>query len=575
MILLTALVCFFSGLAVLAATPWGAWGYSDSSAYVSAARSFLAGTGFSLPQPGGGRALVTLTPPFYALALSLAGWVGADPLDFARWLNALLCAGFLWLSAWGVRRTAGSAAGGLLFCLALACNPVLFANAASAMSEELFFMLAFGGLWALCVPERPRGEAVSFRGEKPSRAAQLAGMLLRRKASSQRHTGASQPDRAAQSDWSAQPTGGWAQGQLLLGAAGLGLAAATRYAGLAFVLAGVVIVFARQAGLGAGGLGRRAVKAGLFGLGAALPVLGWLAWSHTAGGGLGARGLLGSSELALQRGGIFLQATWQELSSWLPYATRFSQLLSPGAKLAAVGLAWAGLLVYLWRADPKGARCPGARRLVLVGLLSAGLYLLFLGASYTSADIQPDLIPRIFSPLYPALVLASLASGIWLARLAPRASAWVWGGLLAAVLVGTIYQAPRLVELVWRGNTLGVGYSQKFWRQAGVFDYLREHALNQDLISNEPALVLLHSGRAAYSWDEMVRGNLQAVRAIPPGSGTTRLDGLLRGGGAVLVIFPERAEEEYGPQARAWLAEWLGGLLPLYLGEDAGVYTIR
>jgi 4-amino-4-deoxy-L-arabinose transferase-like glycosyltransferase len=409
--------------------------------------------------------------------------------------------------------------------LLLGCFPALLVNAASAMSEQLFFCLGFAGLLALIPPG----------GQVSARRAVLAALLV-------------------------------------------GLAALTRYMGAAFIAAGVWLYWlAAQAAQPR----RRLARAALFALGASLPLLLWLAWTLFATQTVGARTLNLSPVVIAARASEFFQTNLALLSAWVPYGARGAGIVSAPAKLILLLLVWAAAAAWAWRT----ASSP-SRRLFLAGLVFSLAYLLFLALSYLFASIPPDLIQRMVSPLWPAACLALLATALMLAEaLARRAVPGRWAAsrfvpalpyaaMVLIVLVNLVYFAPQISELSARGHDQGVGYTARVYRDSPAFAQIRFEMSGRPLISDEPALLLLYTGRGAYSWEAWIQGNLRAAAQSPlTGQGDSCLDKLLRSG-AALVIFPLRVEEEYGPGSQALLDRWTQEMKPLYNGPEAEVFII-
>ncbi len=131
---------------VLQATPEGAGLSDDSIAYIAGARSMVAGQGYreawlASDQP------VTHFPPAFPSLLAFFGFLGADPLHAARFVNALLfglSAGVLGILAW--RMVPSLTAGLVLAGLFVLCADLLQAYTV-AMSEPLFIFLSLLSFW--------------------------------------------------------------------------------------------------------------------------------------------------------------------------------------------------------------------------------------------------------------------------------------------------------------------------------------------------------------------------------------------------------------------------------------------
>ena len=512
---LSTLAVALGGAALAAyATPWGLWGYSDSAAYIAAARNLAGGLGLTLPDAAGALHLSTLTPPFYTILLAPGAVPGLDPLDWARALNLLLA--FLFPAGLGLlgARASGARWAGPLLALLAAAFPVLFTNAVSAMSEALFFCLGFGGLLLLAVP----------------------------------------PERLSPR-------------RLALSAALVGLSALTRYLGAAFIAAAVALVWL--------GAPRRWARAAVYALGAALPLALWLGCTMLATGAFGARSLDAPPAALGGRWNEFFTQSLAILSTGLPFAGRGGALFPGPARLALLFFLWAAAAGWGWSAAPAALR-----RLLLAAALFNLFYLLALAAAFLFASIPPDLIPRIYSPLWPAVWLGLLAAAqaailrLERARASGAGRGWAQAlrtGLALVCAAQVLYFAPRLVELTALGHAEGVGYTSRTWRDAPVFERIQSELGERPLISDEPALILLYTGRGAYPWEEWVRGNLRAAaHGSAPGQGQGRLDELMRSG-AALVLFPPRVEEEYGPESRDLLQRWTGGMYALYSAPEAEI----
>ena len=138
---LLVVIAIIGVLFVLQATPEGAGLSDDSIAYIAGARSMVAGNGYreawlASNQP------VTHFPPAYPGLLASFGFLGIDPLNAARWVNALLfgaSAFVLGILAW---RMTPSLTAGLVLAGLFVLSGDLLQVYAMAMSEPLFILLS-------------------------------------------------------------------------------------------------------------------------------------------------------------------------------------------------------------------------------------------------------------------------------------------------------------------------------------------------------------------------------------------------------------------------------------------------
>lgn len=137
--LLILLPAIGGAFAILAATPLGIGIYSDSVMYLLMARSLLQGHGLTIDGIA-----VTLFPPLYPMMLSLSGMVGVDPVDGARWFQAIVMAINIFWVGIIMMRFSGRSIAISLFASAVMLGAVdMVAYHALALSDGalLFFFL--------------------------------------------------------------------------------------------------------------------------------------------------------------------------------------------------------------------------------------------------------------------------------------------------------------------------------------------------------------------------------------------------------------------------------------------------
>jgi hypothetical protein len=197
--------------AVLYATTWGIGTSVDSVAYIQAARVMASGSwGVSLVQHA----------PLYSLLLAFGGALGVDPMNGARWLNALAFGANIFLVGLLIRHVVTHLpwAWAVGSTLMLGLAPMLAIHV-TALSEPVFLTATLAGFWWLArYIERP---------------------TLRR---------------------------------LFASAIALGMTLLARYAGAACILTGAIAIVY----LGAGPLRRRVRDSMLFGVCACAPMALWI-----------------------------------------------------------------------------------------------------------------------------------------------------------------------------------------------------------------------------------------------------------------------------------------------------------
>ncbi|MGA9397176.1 MAG: hypothetical protein WBV22_02855 [Anaerolineaceae bacterium] len=194
-LLLVGLIACFAVYEATAATPYGPAFGSDSVTYMESAKNLVAGKGLGLINPDGSFRLLPYAPPLYPLLLSVFILLGLDLLKAAFWMNALIFGVTVLMLGWSVWYFLRSNLAALLIATLLAFSEVLIETHIWIMSDPLSLALGIGGLVALIAYLENRSRKMFF--------------------------------------WSAVLTG---------------LAFLTRYAGVAYCLAGIlgVILFGSQ-----------------------------------------------------------------------------------------------------------------------------------------------------------------------------------------------------------------------------------------------------------------------------------------------------------------------------------------
>jgi len=481
---------------VLIATPWGLGQGGDSYYYVSGARSITAGEGFARPAADGTVRPITHFPPLYSLVLAGAGAAGLDVMSAGRAFHAVLFGanGLLlgWLVWRGTRSLWLAAAGSLLF----STSPAMISVHSWLLSEALFLFLVL-----------------------------------------------------ASAAWMAQALETGRRPALIAAGIAAGLAALTRYAGLALVLSHVVVLLWRPGR-------RRWVDAGItIGLGS----FGWLVWAARnawVAGSLTNRGLsLHLPEAERLTEAVTTVARWL-LPGRLP--------LGLGAT-AVLALAVIVLVAAARRLISRRAAAPDrAEALLTVSMTFVCVYAFMLAASLSFADASTPLDDRILSPLFVFGLVVLLTVLEPLARRdgLPRGLAMAAIGGMAILML--LRGGSKVIQLRQDGQ----GYTSRAWRESAVVDWVAELDAATAIYSNELDALYLLTGRQAYQvpirWDPV----REAERDDYPEQLTTmRGDILTRG--AVLVLFDTIDGQQAFFPPRQVLTQ---GLTEVVRADDGAVY---
>ena len=478
-----SLVSGAAGALVLTATHLGLRVGSDSVEFIVAARNLIAGQGLGLISPSGRFMPLRLHPPLYPLVLSALRAAGLESLEAGRWLNIGLMVGLVFLTGFAAFRLTRSLPIALGIAALIGTWAPLIDVFSSALSEPLFLFL---GLVSLTLVFRAAGKS----GYSLTLA--FAGFTA-------------------------------------------GLAALTRYQGVALLVAGAFYL----AMFGGGRSRARVERAAAFLVLATAPLLLWiglLAIGHeTSPSGIVIPGRALWSTLAPVR--IALADLFWE---WLP----LSRLLPDPpyrAKLAWVGV---GLLVFLGSVvlslrQAKGRTGTAERAPALrVGVLLAGVALAYAGLTafaYAFRVPQPDLNGRTLFPISMGMTGAALAALLlgldsWL----PRQTRLLAFSLVLVPFIGL--QLPETLALVDRSSQQNGGLSGPGWQTSCTIEALDRLPPDLYLISNETAAILLYRSEYPYEIPELETA-ARAPLDAPFGSGDSLAESLFQNHQAALVLF--------------------------------------
>ncbi len=439
-------VGFFLALGLLGAcgiwllaysTPFGLGLNDDSIAYIAGARSILSGNGYRTIWLAS-NSPVTHFPPGFPFVLAVIGYfIGLDPIRGARALNGLVFGLNIVLTGWlGFRMARNRVAGILGAFLTLISSSLLYIHA-RAMSEPLYLLLM---LLAFSMLEW-------YFHQKRTYPLILIGTVL-----------------------------GWAY--------------LTRYAALALLATCLVVLLVVHEDW------RKRVSSVLVLSVSSLPwALAWSVRNRLVGGSFANR-VLGwhpitfeNWELGVSTFADFLVPvfSWRRVLANIP---GFYEVLLVGVGLAL--LFWVlkmGIPRFL---HPAAATNPPV--LTFINVLYVMVYLLALVATMTLFDPATKFQVRILSPTFIPLILISVTLGIWLwHRRGP-----LFKLVLLLTMVGFIgmFSVGQL-EAIQHLRTGGGAFANEKWSQAEAILAITELPEDVLVLSNEPGLVYLYTGRSS------------------------------------------------------------------------------
>ncbi|MDK2981866.1 MAG: hypothetical protein PWQ55_2213 [Chloroflexota bacterium] len=470
-LLVAAAGCYF----LMDAMHWGPWAFSDSSAYVSAARNFNAGRGFVILNSNGSTSPVTEFPPFHAIFLSFFLGENGDPNAIIPWLNLFLFAAFLLAVGFILHDTFRNnllALAGMLFCL---FSPILLEIFSGVMSETLFFPLLFIILLLTTRVLNRRNEALFI-------LLTVLSCLL----------------------------------------------PITRYAGILFVgvITLMLLVFypapRREKWLHALG----------YALSSLLPVGVWFLRLYTSTAKVGGKSFsFDWTILSNFRGS--LREEFQVLKTWLPYYGVYEnplidQVLGIGAFLLLIALFVYWMVTFIPKYKENSAWA-AIGRLFFLTVINLCAYLLFIALTHTVTVPQIDIINRMLAPILPLLVILVMGTLGLLGRHKPRVLLAAALLVLAVVLRFNFYQANSFVREM---HEVGHGFSNREYRQSGLVEHIQAIPDDQRMVSNAAPFVLYYTNRFPIQVDQFANRTFGSTNGY--GERWVR-----EKGAALIILYPE------------------------------------
>lgn len=465
---------------VLLATPEGAGLSDDSIAYIAGARSMVAGNGYreawlASNQP------VTHFPPAFPAVLAFFGFLGIDPVNAARWVNAFLfgaTAGLLGILIWRMTPslTAGLVAAGL-FVLSADLLQVY----AMAMSEPLFIFVALLSFW-------------------------MFDLYFER-----------------DHHWL------W----LIACATFVGIAYLTRYSGLALLATFVVALLILHKTWK-----QRLNSIGIF-VAAALPwILGWTIGNRLVADNATNR-TFAWHPLTSENLNIGLNTVAEALipvDAWRreiikqPVIIETLIFIILGAALVWLGIqTWSYLTSSQSQTSNSETKFHSKEVISFTTALYLFAYLASIIASMLMFDAATKFKLRILAPTFVSLLIVLVYVGVWL-RIKNRQL------VIALTFVILAFSAYKQVNTITAWAKGGMGYASFKWYDSKAMDFLNTLPEDIRIYTDEPGAVYLYTGRGNY----VLPDRYDSATALPRQGFENSLDIMKKeilDGDAVLAIF--------------------------------------
>ena len=440
-------------LVLISTAPHGIGLSPDSVTYISVARSLSAGKGLTLYNS----APLIGYPPVYPVALSLVELTfGVDPVEGARFVNALIFGLIICLSGILFRRHLVSPPFVLVGLASVTLSPVLFERSSYALAEPLFI------LWTLIF-------LLLLESYLNKRSVKLL---------------------------------------LLLGTFA-GLASLTRYIGLSCALTGAVaILFFPKSPLRS-----KLNHFILFGTISTLPLCAWAGRNYVLADALLGHGSPSSSSFTNSLARALLYCF-----NWFFPIDLVAQRLESAYTFLFLAAVIGYLFGVLWSPRKIVSEAKTAFRRIGPTMLFAGIYTTMLVAVSSFISVE-EIGDRFMSPVFVPTVLTILlllkqntvcTERNFSIRFLGFAGNLSKANLVVAILVAwLVLPSFRVAKIGSQLMRTGLDYSHVSWRASDTLNFVREHLLPRAdsllIYSNHPDVIYIHTG-ASVSFSPRAQG---------------------------------------------------------------------
>ena len=491
------------------ATNWGPWAFSDSAAYVSAARNFDRGLGFVIVNSNNSLTQVTEFPPFYPIFLSYFLCENCDVNVVLGIVCLILLLGFIAIYGYSLFRVTDNvflSLVGMLLCLT---SPILVEIFTSVMSETLFFPLLYGAM-LLAMLYVHNHKITTF----------IALMVLS------------------------------------------SLLPITRYAGALFISvnAVLILIFLRLP------FKQRLRKVILY-LGASLlPVVVWFMKLYLRSNKIGGKSLAIDFSLFGKLLSSF-GAEFDVIKGWLPYHGVYDQPIDTILEIGSIFLVLAVILLiagkFINSKSKSGSEIPLSKIFFVFSLVYLCAYMIFIAFTHSITIPQIDIIDRMMAPIIPLVVNIIITALADLSKNKSRVPIAI--SLLAALLV-LRFNFLTSMNFVNEMHTLGHGYSAREYQESGIIQQLEALPEGQRMVSNNAGFVLYYTNRFPLQVDQFANRTYGRKH----GYGEESFRG---GKSVLILFFPDFRNVYGEETAESLLPTVINGLDVLYEDQVGGIYA--
>ena len=508
----TYVIYFFlasiGGYLVFYAMKWGPWAFSDSSAYVGAARNIASGKGLVILQSTGKVKPLTEFPPFFPMVLSIFGGNKLDYISTIRWCNIFLFSSSIFLFSQTIYTATRKHFLSIIATLIFISSPQIVTTYTSAMSEPLFLFLLLLSLFLLLL---------IF--QKDTKILRISFFIVSSLLPITRYAGV-----------------------LLVGIFGIGLFTGSRKAPLFMRIKNTIFYY----------------------LIAFLPVGLWglsLLFKLNIYGGKRF-----SSDITIFRDiGKSIIEELMIIKLWIPYVELYLDTFTEALIISIFSIIIISLIgwtIKQFSFSNITNESTNKHFFFLIILLIFG-YVFFIGLTHSIAIPQIDIVDRMMIPIYPlCLFIFFLSLDFLIRKIEYRSIKTIF--IIALSFIGLRYNSLRTISYIKNMNADGYGFTARVYQQSGMINEIRKIPDDREMISNLSGFVLFYTNRYPIQVNYFPNYSF--------GSGNSYGEESFRENHAALIILFSDFSNYYGGESENLLLTLTNTLNTKYVDNEGGIY---
>ena len=502
------LLASIGGYLAFHAMIWGPWAFSDSSAYIGAARNFASGNGLVILQSTDQVKVLIEFPPFFPVILSFFGGNELNYISTIRWLNIFLFSSSIFLFSQTLYAATRKHFLSIIATLFFILSPQIVATYTSALSEPLFLLLLLLSLFLLLL---------IFQKDK--KILRISFFIVSSLLPITRYAGI-----------------------LFIGLFGIGLFACLRKVPLFIRIRNTFLYYIIAL-----------LPVGLWGLS--------LFFKFDIYGG----------KRFTFKNTIFhdiARSIIEELmvlKLWIPYVETYLDTITETLIISIVSIFFISLVgwtmnqFFISKIENKSNN---KHFFFLLILLIFG-YIFFIGFTHSIANPQIDIVDRMMIPIYPLCIFVIFLSLDILIRKMEDLS-YVTIFIITLSFIGLRYNTLHTNSYIKTMNADGYGYTARAYQQSGMINEIRKISNDREMISNLSGFVLFYTNRYPIQVNDFPN--------YPFGLGNSYGEESFRENQAALIILFSDFSNYYGEESENLLFTLTNTLKAEYVDNEGGIY---